>query len=462
MLELRRFDACQQADAVSALRPPDPLDMVDGTHVGAWEDDQLVGLVSGWQRDPDGAANGSFLYCYGPFGAHGPALARALIDAVSPRKDLTAWAVPEPVETGPIWAALGFTPSGAHLACRLPEPPPDPVHGQYSASSIIVLDGLAHVRHRPAMHLGPLGTQGIQTILESLVLEALDEQLASPEGEVSVTAHPDGAWTVRDNGPGLPVETRLPNGRTLLSRLCNQLFGRWTLSRQLLGVSVGLGLPWACALGERLVVTVDRSTGRWRQTFGRGFPLDHLQRLGPPQSHGTTVTFRPDPLVFGDAVVPVQGLRERLEEFAALVPDARLLLNGVPLSGTDGLIGLLRGRTAAPLAAEALAEGEHEGVRVRVAAGWVDADVPPRTWAWANLTPLTETSTSVQGAYRALKGLTARGRVLMVDCWPKEPRYGNQTRDLLLNEEAREAVAQVLAPVAARLLAAHPELAAPR
>ncbi len=49
----------------------------------------------------------------------------------------------------------------------------------------------------------------------------------------------------------------------------------------------------------------------WRQTFSRGKPTSKLQQLGPTRKHGTTVTFTPDPVIFGEdaAFRPARLLR---------------------------------------------------------------------------------------------------------------------------------------------------------
>ncbi len=56
------------------------------------------------------------------------------------------------------------------------------------------------------------------------------------------------------------------------------------------------------ALSDRLVVEVARNRQLWRQTFSRGHPHGPLQALGPaPNRRGTTVTFHPDPEIFGSS-----------------------------------------------------------------------------------------------------------------------------------------------------------------
>jgi topoisomerase-4 subunit B len=56
------------------------------------------------------------------------------------------------------------------------------------------------------------------------------------------------------------------------------------------------------ALAESLVVEVARNRTLFRQRYARGVPLGPVESLGPtPNRRGTTVSFRPDPEIFGDA-----------------------------------------------------------------------------------------------------------------------------------------------------------------
>ena len=51
---------------------------------------------------------------------------------------------------------------------------------------------------------------------------------------------------------------------------------------------------------DELIVEVSRDRQAWIQSFSRGKPTTKLKSAGPaPNRRGTTVTFHPDPQIFG-------------------------------------------------------------------------------------------------------------------------------------------------------------------
>ncbi len=51
-----------------------------------------------------------------------------------------------------------------------------------------------------------------------------------------------------------------------------------------------------------MIVEVARDREAWTQSYSRGKPTSKLKSLGAaPNSRGTTITFHPDPQIFGNA-----------------------------------------------------------------------------------------------------------------------------------------------------------------
>ena len=80
----------------------------------------------------------------------------------------------------------------------------------------------------------------------------------------------------------------------------------------------GVGVSVVNALSDSLRVEVARGRELWAQEFSRGVPLAPIRRIGAaPNRRGTTVTFHPDPQIFGPLALrparlhgrrPLQGL----------------------------------------------------------------------------------------------------------------------------------------------------------
>jgi DNA gyrase subunit B len=85
----------------------------------------------------------------------------------------------------------------------------------YDVATIRVMPSSEAIPRRPDMYLGPLPNP---LVLNKLIEEALclsvDDAACGCCTEIAIAAHPYGIVTVRDNGPGMPMEMR-SDGRTL-------------------------------------------------------------------------------------------------------------------------------------------------------------------------------------------------------------------------------------------------------
>lgn len=211
----------------------------------------------------------------------------------------------------------------------------------YSCDQIQVLKGLEPIRKRPGMYIGDTdGPEGRHHLLWELIENVIDQHVAGQATELHVTLGP-GTWvTVKDDGPGIPIEPR-PDGRPIIESVFTQLHagGRHTAHGQLRRGWYGVGLAAVSALSARVEVETTRNGIRWAQAFERGERVAPLRRVGPTSLEGTTIRFCPDPMIFRDVTLDPALVGTRLEELAWLNPHLRVVFQERRIRGRGGLLG---------------------------------------------------------------------------------------------------------------------------
>jgi len=178
-----------------------------------------------------------------------------------------------------------------------------PVEGDYTASSIDVLEGLEAVRMRPGMYIGTTGPKGLHHLVWEIVDNAVDEALAGHCNQIDITINPDQSCTVRDNGRGIPTDIVGKTGKSGVETVFTVLHAGGKFGGGGYKVSGGLhgvGASVVNALSERLEVEVYRDGRVHKQAYLRGTADGDLQILGETQERGTKVTFWPDDQIFHD------------------------------------------------------------------------------------------------------------------------------------------------------------------
>jgi len=205
---------------------------------------------------------------------------------------------------------------------------------RYDESSITVLEGLKAVQKNPAMYIGGVGAAGLHHLVYEVIDNAVDEALEGYCDSILVHLNADGSCRVVDNGRGIPVgpvrhENPKLNGRPALEIVMTVLNAGAKFdshSYKVSGGLHGLGVSIVNALSEWLWVGVRREGYKHTMAFARGEITQELRREEPSDRTGTTIEFKPDPVLFQDAEFKYETLQSRVRELAYLNDRLRIRL----------------------------------------------------------------------------------------------------------------------------------------
>ena len=174
----------------------------------------------------------------------------------------------------------------------------------YSAQDIQVLEGLEAVRARPGMYIGGTDEQSLHHLVAEILDNSMDEAVAGFANRIELSLNADYSVTVTDNGRGIPVDShpKYPD-KSALEVIMTMLHSGGKFGGNAYKVSGGLhgvGSSVVNALSESLTIEVARDRKLYRQHYAKGRPLDKLEMVGnAPNRRGTSITFLPDPEIFG-------------------------------------------------------------------------------------------------------------------------------------------------------------------
>ena len=177
----------------------------------------------------------------------------------------------------------------------------------YDASNIEVLEGLEPVRHRPGMYIGGTDDRALHHLAAEILDNSMDEAVAGHATRIDIHLDSSDQLTIRDNGRGMPTgkHPKFPN-QSAVEVIMTTLHAGGKFSGKAYATSGGLhgvGASVVNALSSELTVEIARDKILYQQQFSRGKPLGPLSEIGAaPNRRGTSVTFTPDPEIFGGSV----------------------------------------------------------------------------------------------------------------------------------------------------------------
>ena len=191
----------------------------------------------------------------------------------------------------------------------------------YGANNIQVLDGIEHVRMRPAMYIGDIHSRGLHHLVYEIVDNSIDETLGGFNDYIFVSLNPGGSVTVIDHGRGIPVDIHPEKGKSALELVMTVIGAGGKFDKGAYKVSGGLhgvGASVVNALSEWCEVEVYRDGKVYFQRFERGVPQGDVKAIGTSNQRGTKTTFLPDHLIFKTTELRKDIIVDRMRELAFL------------------------------------------------------------------------------------------------------------------------------------------------
>nr|WP_299174636.1 DNA topoisomerase (ATP-hydrolyzing) subunit B [uncultured Allomuricauda sp.] len=368
---------------------------------------------------------------------------------------------------------------------------------QYSADSIQALEGMEHVRMRPSMYIGDVGTRGLHHLVYEVVDNSIDEAMGGHCDTIEVIINEDNSITTKDNGRGIPIDLHKKEGVSALEVVMTKIGAGGKFDKDSYKVSGGLhgvGVSVVNALSVHLKATVYREGKVWEQEYERGKTLYPVKSVGESSETGTVVTFMPDNTIFSQTIeYSYDTLANRMRELSYLNKGVTITLTdkrnkdekGEYISETffseEGLKEFIKflDETREPLIQHVISmEGEKNGIPVEVAMVY-NTGFSENLHSYVNNINTHEGGTHLSGFRRGLtstlkkyadsSGLLDKlkfeiagddfreGLTAIVSVKVAEPQFEGQTKTKLGNREVTSAVSQAVSEMLTNYLEENPD-----
>ena len=378
----------------------------------------------------------------------------------------------------------------------------------YSAKDIQVLEGLEPVRLRPGMYIGGTDSTALHHLASEIIDNSMDEVSAGFATEIWVELARGNSLTITDNGRGIPVDTHPKfKDKSALEIILTTLHSGGKFSDKVYKTSGGLhgvGSSVVNALSIKMKAEVFRGGKAYLQTYARGKPTSKLEITGKADGTGTSITFTPDPEIFGE-YAPFKPLRLfrliRSKAFlfkgvvinwkcdAALLPADGGVPEGARLTFPNGIADFLtdtldkRPKVVEDMFYTDQPLGEDMG-RVEAAIAWVNTPLEEGNEegflnSYVNTIPTTEGGTHEAGfrqaIVRSLKSFAEKvgnkrfaqaiaedvfdDAAAILSIFYKSPQFQGQTKEKFSSVDATRLVDAAVRPQFDQWLVQHPQRA---
>jgi len=210
----------------------------------------------------------------------------------------------------------------------------------YDESKVKTLSSLEHIRKRPGMYIGRLGSgthpdDGIYILLKEVIDNSVDEYIMGSGKRVNVSIAEEGMVTIRDFGRGIPLGKLVD----CVSRINTGA----KYSSDVFQFSVGLngvGTKAVNAMSDFFRVTAFREGKYATAEFSNGI-LKSETKGSTTEKDGTLIEFLPDQELFPNFAFSYEYVEKRLWRYAYLNAGLKIYLDRELFYSTNGLLDLL-------------------------------------------------------------------------------------------------------------------------
>jgi DNA gyrase subunit B len=367
----------------------------------------------------------------------------------------------------------------------------------YSADSIQALEGIEHVRMRPSMYIGDVGTRGLHHLVYEVVDNSIDEAMAGYCDRIDVVINEDNSVTVQDNGRGIPVGMHKKEGVSALEVVMTKIGAGGKFDKDSYKVSGGLhgvGVSVVNALSDHVLAQVFRDGKIWQQEYQRGKALYPVKVVGETDKTGTLVKFHPDIEIFKHGIeFDYETLANRMRELAFLNKGIRISITDKrnkdekgeyikdEFYSEEGLKEFIRFLDAhrEPIISDVISmEGEKNGIPVEVAMIY-NTSYTENVHSYVNNINTHEGGTHLSGFRRGLTSTLKKyaersgmldklkfeiagddfreGLTAIISVKVAEPQFEGQTKTKLGNREVSAPVSQAVSEMLNNYLEENPK-----
>jgi DNA gyrase subunit B len=368
----------------------------------------------------------------------------------------------------------------------------------YSADSIQALEGMEHVRMRPSMYIGDVGSRGLHHLVYEVVDNSIDEALAGHCDKVSVSILKGNGIRVMDNGRGIPVGIHKKEGVSALQVVMTKIGAGGKFDKDSYKVSGGLhgvGVSVVNALSINLKASVFKEGKIYVQEYKQGKEQYLVKEEGATDLKGTEVIFYPDPEIFEALEYQYDILATRMRELSFLNKGLTIVMTdersesknedgSSPVEtfysekGLSEFVEFLDGTREKLIQNVVSVEGEKNGIPVEVALIYNNS-YAENIHSYVNNINTHEGGTHLSGFRRGLTGTLKKyaeksgmldklkfdisgddfreGLTAIVSVKVQEPQFEGQTKTKLGNREVTAPVSQAVSEMLNDYLEENPD-----